>query len=109
MSAAITKAHTANSSRPNQLDDRRDEALVGYLHRAVVHERCSGNGGNQSHPAWVDPTERYGKPEEEEGQASEEVREAVHRYLGPPRYLGGREGSWLLGSRGTHPGVYGVP
>src|SRR5215213_6890425 len=95
--------------KAHQLGDRRDEALVGHLHRTVVHERGSGNGGNQSHPARVDPTEGDGKPEEKKSQSRKEVREAVHPYLGPPRHLGRREGCWLLGSWGTYPGVNGVP
>src|SRR5215208_548892 len=93
----------------HQLSDRRDEALVGHLHRTVVHERDAGNGGNQSHPARVDPTEGDGKPEEEEGQSRKEVGEAVHPYLCPPSHLSRSEGCWLLVSWGTYPGVYRVP
>src|SRR5215213_2538261 len=93
----------------HQLSDRWDEALVGHLNSTVVHERDAGNDSNQSHPARVDPTECDGKPEEKKGQSCQEVGEAVHPYLGPPRHLSRSEGGWLLGSWGTYPGAYRVP
>ncbi len=90
----------------HQFDYRWDEALVGYHHRTIVHERSPRNGGYQSRPARVNTPERNRQPVQEESQSSKEVREAVHAYLDPPDRLGCCEGGRLLGGRSAHPGIY---
>src|SRR5215217_2612611 len=96
----------SQQKQTHQLDDRWYEALVGHYHRAVVHERSSGNCCYHSHPARVDPTECDGQAEQEEGHSCKEERKAVHRYLRPPNRLGCREGGSLLRGRSTRPGVH---
>src|SRR5215207_343254 len=114
LSTTVVPHQDGHDERPHrqeneahQVGDRRAKAFVAHHHRAVIHERGSGNQCHPSRPARVDGAKRDSHSVQEEGQSRKEEREAVHAYLGPPHRLSGREGGSLLVRRSARPGIHG--